>query len=1056
MKKRLLFVAALIFGVVLIYNYSTQESNTNKLRKQHAEFLKNHPFQKVVNLGKKDRKKNSLPPNAFFEQEYLNEISPITGKTYPENIFQTQENLRLKRTMAQRVPGDGNDNAWVERGPNNVGGRVRATMFDPNDTSNETVFAGGVTGGLWKNTNISDPNSVWTRVEIPDNLGISSITYDPNDSKTFYIGTGESYVGHTTGSATGDGVWKSVDGGTTWSRIFGGSTGPSYFQASSYLDVNSPSTIAGSYAMYPTTNFGTEISSIISGEIILVDDGTSSPTEGCNAPTNANELNGKIALIRRGNCNFTTKVKNAEDAGAIAVIMMNNTSGAPIPMGGSDATITISSVMISKENGDLLESALATESVNVSLNPSTGSFSAIVVPGAQHINDIKIRDNNGVSEIFVGVSDATYGSSNAATSVGGLSYGLYKSSDGGSNWTEISFPLTANENKHCPNDIEIGADGKVWVSTTTSRTFGDGGGVVFSSTDGVNFTQKYFVIGGARTQIATSSTDANKIYVLAEISTGVRMVKTSTGFLNQTTLDLPEDADTNIDASDFTRGQAFYDLMIDVDPNNDENLFVGGIDLFKSTNGGTSWDQISHWYGGFGYQEVHSDQHLGAFAHGNSSRMVFGNDGGIYFSDDAGVTISARNNGFNITQFYTIGVAPTTALSGDYFVAGAQDNGTQLFEEANAGVDGSTEPYGGDGAYSFFDQDGTDKYYIRNYVYNNSIDLFNYVTNASRSINSENPATGNGSFINEEELDSNLNILYSNYSAGSNYIIKRYKNLLSLRIDKANLTDALLNSSPRAFKVSPFTTTSTKLLVGTVLGDLLKVENADGEAPSWTEISGPSFVGSISDIEFGQTEDDIFVTIHNYNVVSIWYTNDGGQTWLNKEGDFPDIPVKAILQNPLNIDEVIIGTELGVWKTSNFYADSPNWKQSYNGMSNAKVLDLDLRDDNKVFAATHGRGVFSGDFTAEVASVDDVLADNKVFTVYPTVSKGDFTVFAKNTLGKSKMSIFNINGKEVYKSDLNFNTNEKQQVSVHLNAGVYIVNLIDENNRKSSNKIIIE
>ena len=96
-----------------------------------------------------------------------------------------------------------------------------------------------------------------------------------------------------------------------------------------------------------------------------------------------------------------------------------------------------------------------------------------------------------------------------------------------------------------------------------------------------------------------------------------------------TTLTPPNDSDTGIAANDFTRGQAFYDLMLEVDPSNDDIVYVGGIDLFKSINSGSSWNQFSHWYGGFGEQEVHADQHSLAFAPGNSNRLIFGNDGGV-------------------------------------------------------------------------------------------------------------------------------------------------------------------------------------------------------------------------------------------------------------------------------------------------------------------------------------------------------------------------------------------------------------------------------------------
>ena len=188
----------------------------------------------------------------------------------------------------------------------------------------------------------------------------------------------------------------------------------------------------------------------------------------------------------------------------------------------------------------------------------------------------------------------------------------------------------------------------------------------------------------------------------------------------------------------------------------------------------------------------------------------------------------------------------------------------------------------------------------------------------------------------------------------------------------------------------------------------------------------------------------------------MWYSADGGTTWQDKEGDLPDLPVKAILQNPLNTNEVIIGTDLGVWKTTDFSVATPVWTQSYNGMKSVKVTDLDLRDDNMVFAATYGRGVFSGEFTAATASVDKVLAGEKVFVVYPTISNGNFALQAKNTLGKTTMSIVNLNGNQVYKKDIDFSVNNKQDVSVNLSSGVYIVNLVDENNKKSTNKIIIE
>ncbi len=80
------------------------------------------------------------------------------------------------------------------------------------------------------------------------------------------------------------------------------------------------------------------------------------------------------------------------------------------------------------------------------------------------------------------------------------------------------------------------------------------------------------------------------------------------------------------------------------------------------------------------------------------------------------------------------------------------------------------------------------------------------------------------------------------------------------------LSDPLMASSPTAFKVSPYTAASTKLFIGLLNGKLLSIDNADG-TPTFNDITGASFVGSISDIEFGQNESEIFVTMHNLTYI---------------------------------------------------------------------------------------------------------------------------------------------------------------------------------------------
>lgn len=128
--------------------------------------------------------------------------------------------------------------------------------------------------------------------------------------------------------------------------------------------------IAGFGPELPTTPITADLA-------VVIDDNANGGTDandGCENLTNAAQLNGKIALIKRGNCEFVVKVKKAQNAGALAVVMVNNEGGAPIPMGGTDPTITIPSVMISMNDGNpIIDAVLAGTSLNGSV-PKDGHW----------------------------------------------------------------------------------------------------------------------------------------------------------------------------------------------------------------------------------------------------------------------------------------------------------------------------------------------------------------------------------------------------------------------------------------------------------------------------------------------------------------------------------------------------------------------------------------------------------------------------------------------------------------------------------------------------------
>jgi len=99
---------------------------------------------------------------------------------------------------------------WRERGPNNIGGRTRTILIDLNDPSGNTIWAGGVGGGLWKSNDITaaDPGDVL------ESLAIGSMAQDPNNPQTLYVGTGEGFP--NADAIRGIGILKSTDAGETW------------------------------------------------------------------------------------------------------------------------------------------------------------------------------------------------------------------------------------------------------------------------------------------------------------------------------------------------------------------------------------------------------------------------------------------------------------------------------------------------------------------------------------------------------------------------------------------------------------------------------------------------------------------------------------------------------------------------------------------------------------------------------------------------------------------------------------------------------------------------
>ena len=175
--------------------------------------------------------------------------------------------------------------------------------------------------------------------------------------------------------------------------------------------------------------------------------------------------------------------------------------------------------------------------------------------------------------------------------------GLQRSANGGTTWTKVlgtGLGITGAVSNLC-YDVDIAANGDVYSTLNSSVHKSTDAGVTFAAAQTLGIT-------ASRVELACAPGDANYVYALVENGTTVngilRTVNGGTAWVARTE---PADADPGIPAGDFSRGQAWYDLTLAVDPNNRDVLFVGGIDGFKSTDGAGTWTQIGHWYGGFGF-----------------------------------------------------------------------------------------------------------------------------------------------------------------------------------------------------------------------------------------------------------------------------------------------------------------------------------------------------------------------------------------------------------------------------------------------------------------------
>ncbi|MBI9034206.1 MAG: T9SS type A sorting domain-containing protein [Bacteroidales bacterium] len=521
---------------------------------------------------------------------------------------------------------------------------------------------------------------------------------------------------------------------------------------------------------------------------------------------------------------------------------------------------------------------------------------------------------------------------NNQTIIAATTSGVYKTTDGASNWTLLS------SNSFIDLEYKPGEFTTMYGSTTS--------GEIYTSTDGgSNWT--LIMSKDNRVELAVSPDEPTWVYALVSSnSNGLEGVyKSSNSGISFSQVFNGLTSGNNLmgwyaDGSGTT-GQGWYDLSLAVHPTDANTIYLGGINTWRSTNGGISWSMVNHWWGD-GVQAVHADKHSLHF--NQSTNTLFEcNDGGVY-STTNGTDWSFISNTLEISQIYRLGTSKTNSTE---TIVGLQDNGTKLL--SNGTWD---DVKGGDGMECIIDYTDVNVQY-GTYVYGEIERTTNHWL--SGTIISDNiPGGNNGAWVTPYIMD----------PVSSETLYVGYEDVWKTT-DKGNswtmigdFSDGQLHSMAIAPSNANYIYTAT----------YSKLQRTTNGGTSWSNITSNLPISSVSIKYISVKADDpntIWIAMSGYSGNGVYESVNGGGTWTNIASGLPDIPTNTVIQNKINTTEIELyaGTDAGVYVK----IGSANWQSFSSGLPNVVIDELEIYYDDatssnsRLRAATYGRGLWETD-----------------------------------------------------------------------------------------------
>lgn len=517
--------------------------------------------------------------------------------------------------------------------------------------------------------------------------------------------------------------------------------------------------------------------------------------------------------------------------------------------------------------------------------------------------------------------------------------GLYISSDRGVSWRRQTFVSTSNYWCHAVVCDPVHS-GVVFATCTEN---GAKSGIWRSRDAGRNWTQLKAGLPAperfGRTSLAISLADPNIVYAFAEDELSGRsdlllgVFRSSDG----------GDTWNEIGGGHFRgEGQISYGNTIAVFPDDPDRVICGGVDLHMTTNGGRSWNKITHWdLDRTKPTYAHADHHRLLIPAANPNRVYDPNDGGLDVSDDGGRTWSNRSNGLAATMFYDMDVAQT---DGRCFGGGAQDNGTVVTTTGQSGTFG--EILGGDGGWMIYDPADIGHMYAS--LYNMGISRLR----SGRWMDVSPPAP-------KAEKNAVWMVYITMDPANSKIVFTGTTRVWRTKKDGAAweaVSPPLDGGSISAIEISE--ADSRRVYIGTENGGFFR--SLDGGDTWSSNLSSATLPGHmITRIESAKRlgADTLVATVGNFGHSHVFGSKDGGRSWTDLDrGLLPDVPHHAVLIPPDNPQCIYVGNDAGVFVSSDW---GGHWSDMTGNLPNAMVIDLVYHRRSKTLhAATYGRSLW--------------------------------------------------------------------------------------------------